>query len=183
METKDLLDPVEIVAGRYQLRPPSLRDAEDLLALALDPETRLWGPIGTVTDLEGARAWCRKWSDWNGGSAAEFGIYDATEGRYLGRVSLHHLDFANQSAEIGYHTAPWARGNGIASAAVRSAVQWGFGALDLVRIQLFHASDNAASCRVAERLGFVLEGETRSSYRYGDGKLHNEHLHGRLATD
>ena len=183
MEPHDRLEPVEIVAGRYQLRPPSPRDADDLLAMADDPVSRLWNPMRGVTTRDEALAWCQTWADWNGGEAARFGVYDATEGKLLGMVSLKDLDFRNQSAELGYHTAPWARGQGVARTAVGSVVQWGFGALDLVRIELLHAVGNAASCRVAERAGFVLEGVTRSSYRYGDGELHDEHLHARLATD
>ena len=50
-------------------------------------------------------------------------------------------------------------------------------------MQLYHAVDNPASCRVAVKAGFVLEGRPRESFRYGDGQLHDEHLHGRLATD
>lgn len=186
METPDLpdrLDPVEIVAGRLQLRPPSLRDAEDVLAMAADPDIVRWGPLAGVATLDHARAWCEKWADWNGGASAQFGVYDATEGRLLGLVSLHHVDFRHQSAEIGYHTAPWARGQEVATTATGSVVNWAFGALDLVRLQVFHAADNIASCRVAEKLRFALEGTTRSSFRYGDGKLHDEHLHGRLVTD
>ena len=183
MTAQDRLDPVEIVAGRHQLRPPSLRDADDLLAMAADPDIVRWGPLSGITTVDQARAWCQKWSDWNGGSAAQFGVYDATEGRLLGLVALHHVDFAHRSAELGYHTAPWARGQGVATAAAGSVVGWGFGALDLVRIQLLHAADNVGSCRVAKRLGFAVEGTTRSSYRYGDGELHDEHLHARLATD
>lgn len=31
--------------------------------------------------------------------------------------------------------------------------------------------------------GFLLEGTLRESYRYADGRFHDEHLHARLATD
>jgi len=79
--------------------------------------------------------------------------------------------------------APWARGQGIATLAVRTVADWAFGFLGLTRLQLIHAVENPASCRIAEKAGFLLEGTMRSSYRYGDGKLHDEHIHGRLATD
>jgi RimJ/RimL family protein N-acetyltransferase len=183
MEPLVRLDPVEIVAGRHQLRPPSLRDADDLLAMALDREIVRWGPISGVTSVEEAQAWCRTWSDWDGGTGVQFGVYDATEGRLLGLVGLHHVDLALGSAEIAYHTAPWARGRGVATAAAGSVVSWAFGALDLARVELFHAAGNVASCRVASRLRFAVEGETRREYRYGDGELHKEHSHVRLATD
>ena len=46
-----------------------------------------------------------------------------------------------------------------------------------------HAVENEASCRVAQKAGFALEGITRKSWRYADGNLHDEHLHARLRTD
>ena len=142
-----------------------------------------WSPFRDVADLDGAREFCRKWSDWSGGKAAFFLVFDATGGRTQGMVTLHHVDPRDQSAEIGFITAPWARGHGVATTAVGPVLQWAFDSLDLVRIVLLHAVGNAPSCRVADRLGFRLEGETRSSHRYGDGELHNEHLHSRLVTD
>jgi RimJ/RimL family protein N-acetyltransferase len=183
MEPPSRLEPVEIAAGRFQLRPPALSDAGDLLALALDPDVRLWSPFRRVGTEDEAREWCRTWSDWDGGRAPKFVVCDAAEGKLLGLVSLNSVDFRDQSAELGYLTAPWARGQGVATAAVRSVAEWGFSTLGLVRIQLSHAVGNQGSCHVAERAGFLQEGLARSSHRYGDGELHDEHLHARLAGD
>ena len=183
METLDRLEPVEIVAGRYQLRPPSLREAADVLAMAADPDIRRWNPLGSVTDEETARAWCEKWADWVAAGSAQFNVLDATSGRLLGMVAVHQIDYEAGNAELGYRVAPWARGQGVATVAVRSVSDWAFGALEMTRLQLLHAVDNAASCRVAEKAGYLLEGTTRSSYRYGDGLLHDEHIHGRLVSD
>ncbi|MDQ1615779.1 MAG: hypothetical protein QOJ60_1718, partial [Actinomycetota bacterium] len=52
-----------------------------------------------------------------------------------------------------------------------------------VRVELYHAVANPASCRVAEKVGFRHEGTLRQSYVYGDGTRHDEHLHARLAGD
>jgi RimJ/RimL family protein N-acetyltransferase len=71
----------------------------------------------------------------------------------------------------------------VASCAVRAAATYGFGQLVLRRLHLFHAVENAASCGVARKAGFLLEGTLRESYRYADGRFHDEHLHARLATD
>ena len=46
-----------------------------------------------------------------------------------------------------------------------------------------HAVANPASCRVAEKAGFRLEGVLAQSHRYGDGVYHDEHLHARLAVE
>lgn len=184
MESQDrFVEPTEIVAGRFQLRPPSLRDVPDLVAMARDEDIQLWNPVASGADEEKAREWAERWADWDGGTRALFCVYEATEGRVLGMVSLHKIDVENSGGELGYRVAPWARGRGVATTAVRTVTDWAFGFLDLTRIQLIHAVENAASCRIAEKVGYRLEGTTRSSFRYGDGKLHDEHIHARLVTD
>lgn len=184
METLDrVVEPTEIVAGRYQLRPPSLRDVPDMMAMSRDADIALWNPLASGADEEQARAWAERWADWDGGRSALFGVYEAVEGRLLGLVSLHKIDLDQSCGELGYRVAPWARGRGIATMAVGTVTQWAFGFLELTRMQLLHGVENAASCRVALKCGFRHEGTTRSSYRYGDGELHDEHIHGRLITD
>ncbi len=61
--------------------------------------------------------------------------------------------------------------------------QWAFGETGLNRIALRHAVGNAASCAVANAAGYALEGTMRQSYRFGDGNLHDEHLHAHLRID
>lgn len=177
------LDPVELVAHGHLLRPPSPREAEDVLAMAQDAQIALWNALTTVTDEETALAWCERWADWNGGTSAQWCVFDAEGGRLLGAISLFDIDDENSAAEIGYRVAPWARGQGVGTAALRSVAGWAFAALGLTRLQLLHALENPASCRVATKAGFALEGTLRSSYRYGDGELHDEHLHARLVSD
>lgn len=184
MELVDrLLEPVEIAAGRYRLRPPAPRDAEDVLLLSRDPDVRQWNPMLLVRDAETALAWCERWADWDGGKVGQFAVYEATENRFLGHVALQEVDFTNSSAGLGYRIAPWARGGGVGTAALRAVSDYAFGTLGLTRLELGHAVANPASCRVAEKAGFQVEGTLRQSYRYGDGVLHDEHVHGRLASD
>ena len=79
-----------------------------------------WNPAPTVVDLASARDWCERGADWSDGTHATFSVLDATSGRLLGNVSLWEVDLAeNQDASIGYRTAPWARGHGVATAARR----------------------------------------------------------------
>ncbi|MDQ1627637.1 MAG: hypothetical protein QOI54_1381 [Actinomycetota bacterium] len=178
-----MIEPVEIAAGRLQLRAPVDADATDALLMLQDPAVRLWNPAPEVLDLADAREWCRRGANWADGQHATFVVIDATTGRLLGNVSLHSIDSEQHDAEIGYRVAPWARGAGVGTDAVAAATRWAFGTLDLVRIELAHAVVNPASCRVAEKAGYLLEGTLRQSYIYGDGMRYDEHLHARLASD
>jgi RimJ/RimL family protein N-acetyltransferase len=174
--------PVELAAGPYRLRAWAESDAPAVLAAAADPEIARWNPFASTTpDLAAALAWCAGRADWDG-SHASWAVC-AASGELLGSVSLHQLDPHNAGGEVGYWTAPPARGRGVAAAAVRTAARFAFEVLGLQRVELFHAVDNPASCRVATKAGFALEGTHRSSFRYGDGRLHDEHSHARLAAD
>lgn len=79
----------------------------------------------------------------------------------------------------------WTTGDHL-SWAVRDSGDALVGSVSLHHLDLDQADaelDNPVSCRVAERCGFRHEGTLRSSHRYGDGVYHDEHLHGRLASD
>jgi RimJ/RimL family protein N-acetyltransferase len=168
--TAEPIEPVEITAGRYHLRPPRALEADDRLELSRDPDVALWNPYFDTVD-------------WVNGTSASWSILESITERLAGTVSLFMIDQVNASAQVGFRVAPWARGQGAARTSVRAVSGWAFAMLDLHRITLVHAVGNKASCAVAERTGFLLEGTTRESYRYGDGRLHDEHLHALLATD
>ena len=178
------IEHVEIAAGAWQLRPPSAGEAEDALAMLTDPLTVRFNAAPRVVDLASARAWCERGADWSDGSHATFSVLDATTGRLAGNISLWQVDRHRQrTASIGYRTAPWARGQGVATAGVGAVTRWAFGALGIERIALPHSVDNVASCRVAEKCGYLAEGVTRAAYREPDGSRDDEHLHARLSTD
>ena len=177
------IEHVEIAAGRLQLRPPSEADAAEALAMLRDPDIAQWNPGPDKLDLDGVRAWCLRGADWSDGSHATFAVLDATTGGLLGNVSLHEVDRAQQDAEIGYRTAPWARNRGVAADGVAAVARWAFAAVGLVRIEIRHAVVNLASCRVAEKAGFPCEGTLRQAYVYGDGMRYDDHLHARLSSD
>ncbi len=175
------IEPVEIAAGAYQLCVPNPElDAAAVLAAADDDDIRLFNP-GPTTAQE-AYAWCRGRADWTTGSHASWLVKD-TSGALLGAVSIFQIDHRSLSGEAGYWVARDARGRGVAGAALTAASRFAFSALGLVRVELFHALENEASCRTALRAGFALEGTHRQSFRYGDGLLRDEHSHARLATD
>jgi ribosomal-protein-alanine N-acetyltransferase len=50
------------------------------------------------------------------------------------------------------------------------------------RLELTHSLANAASCRVAHKVGYRLEGTLRQHGLHADG-WHDMHLHARLETD
>ena len=172
-----------IETERLRLRLPHHADAAAVVGLMTDPETARWNAVPAVVDLASAIGWIGRTADWSDGDHTSWAVADRDTDDFLGVVSVHSINPDQRDAEIGYRVVAAARGRGIATEAVAAATAWAFENLSLVRIELAHAVANAASCVVATRCGYRLEGTLRQSYVYGDGNRYDEHLHARLATD
>jgi RimJ/RimL family protein N-acetyltransferase len=176
------VEPVELPAGRYRLRPATEADVDAAVALAADPDIRQWYSTGVV-DRESARAWLRRGADWSDGDHATWVVADEVD-RLVGIFSMVRIDRIDQmTALMSYRTAPWARRRGVATSALVAATRWAAGALGLERLELLHAVANPGSCRVAERAGYRLEGVCRKGFRDDEGRRWDSHLHARLADD
>ena len=128
----------------------------------------------------------REWIvGWRGGWAAETGahwaVVERKSGALLGRAALKHLKFADGTADVAYWTVPAARGKGVCPRAVDTMASWAFGVAGFQRLDLEHAMGNRASCRVAEKTGFAVEGMRRSAWLLADGR-HDVHAHARLRS-
>ena len=93
------------------------------------------------------------------------------------------VDRANRSAAIGYWLDEASGGKGVMTAAVAAVVEDGFQRYRLVRVEIRADVDNRASCAVAERLGFQLEGVMRQSYRVVDERFSDDAVYSLLASE
>jgi ribosomal-protein-serine acetyltransferase len=87
------------------------------------------------------------------------------DGHLIGAIDLHDVDWRNGCARIGYWLTRDQTGQGIMSRAVHLMVEYAFDALDLHRLEIHVATENHASRRIPERLGFTLEGVLREVQR------------------
>lgn len=94
---------------------------------------------------------------WAEGRLAAFAIEIA--GRFAGTADLRLQ--AGRWAEVGFGLAPWARGRGLMTRALRLLLEWGFTELALDGIQWRAVVGNEGSRRVALKCGFVIEGSVR----------------------
>jgi RimJ/RimL family protein N-acetyltransferase len=176
------VEPIELAAGPFRLRPWRADDVDAVWSVFQDPGVRLWNGGGVAT-RDDAVALLGRRIDWSAGDHASWAVVDAATDAVLASVSIHSIDRDQNDAEIGYWTVPAARGRGVAALAVDAACRWTFATLPVDRIELCHAVENVASGRVAAKAGFTYEGHCRRSYRYGDGVKHDELLWARLAGD
>ncbi len=158
------MEPVEITEAGLTLRPWRPTDADDLHRACQDPEIQRWIDFPRPYRQQDAQRFiaCRT-RQWAEGTAAAFAVCDAATGRLLGAVDLQRIDQSRQLSEIGYWTAPWARGQGVAVRAVRALARWSFTELDLRRLLWTSRAGNHAARLVALRSGFRIEGRLRAA--------------------
>jgi RimJ/RimL family protein N-acetyltransferase len=157
-------------------------DLAPLRAALDDADIRRWNPHRWA-GADPAPRLLSSGQDWTSGTATAWLICTPDRHDLHGLVALHSISEFQGTAEIGYWVAAPARGRGLAAAAVAAATTWAFRTVGLRRVELLHAVPNGASCRVAQRAGFTLEGTQRQSFVYGDDRVYDEHRHARLASD
>lgn len=137
------------------------------------------GPLGTV----GAEQLIGKILETQGKPDWRFVVCLLESDRALGEVFLFHVDHENRSAEFGIFIgdpADW--GKGFGSDALNAVCDFGFGRLDLARIELVTRADNAIGRRSYEKAGFRLEGTRRSAF-YSEGRRVDQLLMGLLKEE
>jgi RimJ/RimL family protein N-acetyltransferase len=156
------LEPVEITAGSVHLRAPRLDDVDVVTAACQDPEIQRWTRVPSPYRRDDAVHYVQELAErgWADGTTASFLALDATSAELLASVSLQRI--AAGTADVGYWVAAGARGRGVGTTAVGAVCRWGFGALGLERIGWTAAVGNVGSRRLAERLGFRVEGTLRA---------------------
>ena len=158
------------------LRPWTADDVPVLVEAYADAAIRRWH--AQTLDAAEALDWvAARAAGWAAETRADWAV--VLDGAVAGRAGLRVVDLAEGSAEVAYWVLPSARGRGVAPRAVAVLTDCAF-ALGLHRLDLRHAAANEASCRVAERSGYPLEGTARSSALHEDG-WHDMHVHARLA--
>ena len=88
----------------------------------------------------------------------------AVGGEAVGSVGfVLRLDVERVSAEIGYWLAEPCWGRGIATEVLTAVTEYAIATHALTRVYALPFAWNAASCRVLEKAGYVLEGRLRRS--------------------
>jgi len=165
------MEPVELSEAGLLLRAWRPEDIDAVHRACQDPDILRWTPLPKPYLREHAVTFVTEVSPaaWAGGTGAHFAVLDAGTGELLGSCGLVTIDRVRSSAEVGYWTAPWGRGRGVAVHATRAVARWAFDSLGLGRIVWQADLGNHASRLVALRAGFRIEGQLRLARPSRDG--------------
>jgi ribosomal-protein-alanine N-acetyltransferase len=169
--------------ARLELRPFADSDADALFALHSNAHVlRYWDspPWADRARADRFLATCRQLAEE--GSGARLAIDRRSDGVFLGWCGLSQLNSDFRSASLGYCLTEAAWGQGYATEAAGGLLRWAFETLDLNRVQAEADTRNAASARVLEKLGFVLEGTLREDCVV-DGVVSDSWVYGLLERE
>lgn len=177
-----ILDVPELAGPRLRLRALDTRDADALFAMRADPLVmRYWSQppwreraqaIEYIERMQREREHV-EFYPW---------VTALDDDVLIGTCSLFALSREHGRAEIGYALRREFWGRGLAQDMLALALTHAFDAIGLNRIEADIDPDNAASCRLAERLGFTREGLLRERWRV-DGGVQDTALYGLLARE
>jgi RimJ/RimL family protein N-acetyltransferase len=139
------------------LRLPLRSDLDDIVAQCRDPEFQRWTTVPVPYRNSDARDFLQRVAEGWRANVARFAI--AHQDRFAGSVDLRFDGIGG--AEVGFGLAPWARGMGVMTRALRLALAWGFELPDLEVVYWRAQVGNWASRRVAGRCGVRMEGTVR----------------------
>lgn len=105
----------------------------------------------------------------------------AVSGKAAGAIGFHlRTDVERISAELGYWLAEPFWGRGITTDALRAVTGYAMQTHGLTRVYAVPYEWNAASCRVLEKAGYVLEARMRKS-AIKDGRIVDQFLYAFVA--
>lgn len=172
----------ELQTSRLRLRPFRDSDVPEIVRLAGRAEIaattlHVPHPYGRPD----AEAWLATHATSAADGTAFIFAIATREERLVGAIGLHLVP-RHRRAELGYWTGVEHWGRGYATEAGAATLDFGFGTLDLNRIEAHCFLDNPASSRVLEKLGFRSEGILRH-HVVKDGVPRDGRLYSILRSD
>lgn len=153
---------MDIACPTCLLRPLVPADAESLARHANDRE--VWRNLRDAFPHPYSVDDARRYIAIAAGRSPQSSFGIVVDGEAAGSVSLRlGTDIERASAEIGYWLGRACWGRGVTTDAVRAATRHAFAELGVHRVFAVPFEFNAASSRVLEKAGYVLEGQLRRS--------------------
>jgi [ribosomal protein S5]-alanine N-acetyltransferase len=158
-------DQLHLPTARLVLRPLVPTDAPAVYAMHADPVTlRYWSTPPWTDPALADELIERDLAAMAAGDYIRLGLERQSDGRLIGLCTLFAFYLPSRRCEIGYilHRDCW--GQGYMHEALLRLLDYGFGALNLNRVEADIDPRNDGSRRTLDRLGFVHEGLLRERW-------------------
>jgi ribosomal-protein-serine acetyltransferase len=164
-----------------RLHEESDADALATVIAANRPYLARWLPWAAGNTLEDTLAFIRRARRQIGDNDG-FQALIARDGRPIGSIGFHAVDWTHRTTSLGYWLVQGEQGKGIVTRAARAMLDHAFAAWKVNRVEIRAGVENLPSRGVAERLGFREEGLLLEAERVGDRWVDHA-LYAMLAAD
>jgi [ribosomal protein S5]-alanine N-acetyltransferase len=152
----------ETLTPQLVLRSPRLEDEAAYLALFRRREVEAWLRPAPLAAFEAAELRQMLHDDiehWERNGFGPWALFEKASGEFAGRAGLRWTAVEGEAAvELAWTIEPAWQGRGLATEAARAGLELG-GARGIERVVALVLAENAASRRVAEKLGMQRDGE------------------------
>ncbi len=179
--------PLEIVTDRLTLRSPEVEHAEPLYDAVVESlaELRQWMPWAqeepAVEKTRGSIE--RAIDEFRAQTAFRIHIFDRESGLIVGAAGYPRMDFTIPMLEIGYWIRTSRTGQGLCGEAVGALTRYAIETVSVQRVEIRCDNENERSWRVAERVGFTLEGILRRDALDLSGGLRDTRVYSMLPEE
>jgi RimJ/RimL family protein N-acetyltransferase len=177
-----LLDlPAQIVTERLSIVPPAPGDGAMLNRAIAESFAELheWMPwAARLPSVEESERFVREAAtNYLRRSDLPLFLRDRNTQEFIGASGLHRIDWSVPRFEIGYWCRTSRVGRGYIGEAVAAITRLAFDVLQAERVEIRTDTANTRSWRVAERLGFALEGVLRHDTRTPQGEIRDTRVY------
>ncbi|GGP18505.1 GNAT family N-acetyltransferase [Silvimonas iriomotensis] len=155
----------KLITDRLLLRPFVASDAAELFAIHSDEEAMRWFGSNPALCLEDAEKILQAFmtAPQQAIPGMRWAIVRQHDQRLLGSCGFFKWDRGWRNCQIGYELGRDAWQQGYMREALSAMLAWMFANLGLNRIEARVHPHNAASLKVLDKLGFVIEGQQREA--------------------
>ncbi|BCG58532.1 GNAT family N-acetyltransferase [Paenibacillus sp. URB8-2] len=175
-----------IQTERLMLRPFVIQDAESMLRNWIgDEEVQANYGEPVYETIESVHELLQKWmSSYAQSEFYRWALVLKDRKECIGQIAFCHVDSVHHVADIEYCIGRSYQGQGYATEALTSVIQFVFGHTKLNRLQAFHRGRNVSSGRVLQKAQMKYEGILRKSYFYSDmGEYDDKIYYGVIRSD
>ena len=166
--------PVFLDGKRIYLAPLEMEDLETFYEWYNNPDLRKFLIMPYPTTKLDEKEWIEKKK--RGTDEVVLSIIVKRGGRLIGNIGLHQINKVTRCAMMGIALGDLKMASkGFGTEAIRLMLDYGFGTLNMHRIELFVHDFNDRAQKAYKKLGFIEEGRKREAL-YSGGKYHDELL-------
>ena len=181
--------PIRIETQRLYLRPYKPGDGNWFFTMSQRNRAHLRryeaeNVVMSVKSAEEAEVLVRELAaEWVARNCFFLGVFDKVSDEFVAQIYIGPIRWELPEFDVGFFADVDHQGLGYVSEAVTAALQFIFNHLHAHRVQIECDDTNLRSCRVAERCGFIREGQLRENKRNTNGHISGTLFYGMLRSE